>query len=120
MEREEMIEEMANDIPAEIKDPYQGSNITVLYSYQRREQIAKCLVYQNYRKIPEGAVVLTQEMAYEYREDLAKVKYLKDEIRKETAKEILQELYDTMKPRAFSAEYQIKTLAEKYGVEVEE
>ncbi len=99
--------------------------------------IAEELINQGYRKIDEGAVVLTKEeyeslknesadIAKDYQE-MAKFYDEKceelDQARKETAKEILQELYDACKDDTygqvvvdFSA---LESLAKQYGVEVE-
>ena len=78
------------------------------------EETARENYQQGIRKIPDGAVVLTQEMAYSYREDLAKVQYLKDEIRKEMAKEIVSWLLDCGKVDV------AHNIADEFGVEVEE
>lgn len=83
MERDKMIEKIARII---------CENGAVDCFCPESERVA-CTTYNKARDIlneliPEEAIVLTQEMAYEYREDLAKVKYLKNEIRNETASDI--------------------------------
>ena len=52
--------------------------------------LSEYLYNAGYRKIPEGAVVLTQEMTYEYRKDVAEVKFLKKKIIKETAEKFIE------------------------------
>ena len=86
MEREKMIEEMANDIPAEMKEPYQGSNLTVLYSYQRRKQIAKCLVSKNYRKVHEGEIVVNKKQIADLALENGVLKKMNNEHAEMTAK----------------------------------
>lgn len=65
--------------------------------------IAQKLIDFYQPKINENEVVLTLEEVFEFREDQAKVKFLKnqlqDEARKETAREILQELYSKTEAR---------------------
>lgn len=105
MERDKMIEEMTENglccIACEmcdetlkngkfVKAECLESGYTNNCSISRH--VAEAFIDAGYRKVPDGAVVLTQEMAYQYRKDLTKVQYLKDEIRKETERDILKKL----------------------------
>ena len=90
---------------------------------------AESFYNRGYRKIPEGAVVLTREEKQEY-ENLIKlliydkpiksrvyevIKGLKDQARKETAREIIEYVYRT------TANIVLRDkLAKQFGVEVEE
>lgn len=89
------------------------------------DEVAEALYKANYRQVPPNAVVLTRE---EYNALMLEQKRLKeivdripcgyeltDKTRKETAKEILQEV------RKVCGDYQwFKNLCEKYGVEVQD
>lgn len=78
---------------------------------------AEALYDAGYRKIPENAVVLTNE---EYI-DLSR-NYVREQIeqaRKKTAKEILQEWADDNSSMGLDNTF-VKNIAKKYGVEVEE
>lgn len=90
MEREKMIEEMAKDLRL-IKE-FQASDI-----YTTNYQEAFSLISLGYRKIPEYESV--------------------NQARKETAKDILNELYRT--PNEYY-ENKIIEIAKRYVVEVEE
>ena len=87
---------------------------------------ANFLYDNNYRKIPENAVVLTREerLLRDYECFNTGYETGKAEARKETAKEILSyvgNLYDDCDQRFQLKDYQWhKRLCEKYGVEVEE
>ena len=89
MEREKMIEEMEKDLTDKL---FKGGV----------RQLAEDLVMLNYRKVPEGAVVLTKEeyerLASYISEERAReifheeTEKLKDAIRKKTKREIVQKL----------------------------
>ena len=84
--------------------------------------IAEHLIGQGYRKIPEGAVVLTRE---EYQKDFSSQfnKGYKHGS-KETAKEILQDLYieatSNISETVELTTFQIEQLAKQYGVDLGE
>ena len=161
MDREKMIEEMIKDIneavngnidlvereyfSIEAKSKYRGMGINI-----NTVGIANALSDKGYRKIPDGAVVLTKEEAekyQEYKRILAEAESARnaafyrlgqkrrDEIRKETAREIFSwlrnrepELID-ISGLSTDDEYlvsytvssgEIKQKAKEYGVKVEE
>jgi len=64
------------------------------------ESCAKCraiwLIENGYRKIDENSVVLTQEEFDEFREDSAKVKFLKKQIEKQAVKEVLEKINEKL------------------------
>lgn len=91
------------------------------------EETARENYQQGIRKIPDGAVVLTQEMAYSYREDLTKVQYLKDEIRKETAREYYKKMTQEIESHNFENSFDYECMnasnneiVKEFGAEVEE
>ena len=103
----EMIEEMAEDLKANIDCDYGGI-------YYRES--AENLYTVGYRKIPEGSVVLTRE---EYEQDLTAQYDCGYEFgQKETAKEIYLAMIGEY---ASYIDTEIaKEIARKFGVEVEE
>ena len=121
MTEEKVIKEMAKIIVEELKIDKHWS-LT----------IAETLIKDNYRKIPEGSVVLTREEYETLKLELAIEKkradesYTQKEVEeiiaskeriksKETAREILKEVGKTC------GDYQwFKNLCKQYGVEVEE
>ena len=83
---------------------------------ERKIACAYKLYNAGYRKIPEGAVVLTREELWERDEILKRFETQIAEVkaRKETAREILKEIGKTC------GDYQwFKNLCKQYGVEVE-
>ena len=54
---------------------------------------ARSLYNAGYRKVGEDEVVLKQSEVDEFRKDHAEVKFLKNKIKQETAREILQEIF---------------------------
>ena len=85
MDKQKLIEEMA-DILCESKN------------HNCNGEDCKCikqatdLYEQGYRKIDENSVVLTEQEFDEFREDSAKVKFLKKEIEKQAVKEFAERL----------------------------
>lgn len=118
MEREKMIEEMATHIC-----DFGDCKKCVLENKCNYFVMAKRLYSLGYRKIPDGAVVLTREEYEELKHEqhlvfLDRVKLVSDaeeKTRKETAREILREL---SKVKYAGSDF-CSMLAEKYGVEVE-
>lgn len=118
MTKQEQIEEMAKDIV----------RIAGLDVYGKAEE----LVNLGYRKLPEDSVVLSREEYKRLLDNAIRVdmEYLDHELaktRKETAKEILQRLYDKCyevqglrEGYAHIIPLDILILAKEYGVEVEE
>lgn len=126
MDREKEIEEMrkiANDC-----DDHCGSPCT--------EYCIECIIkkfYDNgYRKIPDGAVVLTKEEYDEIKNALevskaymVKEAYRTEQTRKETAREILKKANEIAYPEAYDRVQVIDLqffknwLKENFGVEVE-
>ena len=87
---------------------------------------AKLLVKKGYRKLPDGATVLLVGK-YNQALDEKTIEYFvkhNKQIRKETAREILQPLYDACKDDSYGqvvVDFAIlERLAKQYGVEVEE
>lgn len=125
MEIEKMIDEMVKDITDirwELGHSYLPQSVG---AYERA--FARELDAKGYRKIPDGAVLLSaeerDEEMREYNRDRAE---REEQARKDTAREILNriasadhEVGDTEKEYAWYLR-EIKELAEKYGVEVEE
>ena len=93
-----------------------------VYAYAQRA------VEQGYRKIPEGAVVLTKEECDNkviLNEDHFEraLNYEREKARKETAREILTELKNTRFHKGkltYDFEMAVNRIAKQYGVEVEE
>lgn len=140
MTDKEMIEEMASCMCSSYKSEKGCKTCPTNWCYA--EECATMAFCNNYRKIPEGSVVLSKEEYGEYVElrnsevgelvkenrELGKqcLDWMKlyhkqltktEQTRKETAKEILQELY------CFPHEYhekKILELAKQYEIEVEE
>lgn len=126
MEREKIIEEMAKKVCIacgkckELKgDCYLARNI------------ASVMIDDGYRKIPDGAVVLTKEEMETTDKIPQKIKDFykwfieieKEQVRKETAREILKKLKMMIKEpwQAYELSFDdLHRIAEKYGVEVEE
>lgn len=145
---DKMIEEMARDIRVALEfGTYENLPIHIkdrVLTGVRFNETAKILAKKYQPKIPENSVVLTEDEVYEFRKDQAEVKFLKnkivDQARKETAKEILNEIWhsklETTIPvsRKHNIEDikiacqavvgllrdKIQEIAKKYGVEVEE
>lgn len=118
MEREKMIEEMAKDI-ARIK-------FCLLRKDDDRE-FAVSLINKGYRKIPEGSVVFTKEEYDEIKSALevshaymVKEAYRIEQVRKETAKEILRKSNEINKGGQNDLCELEVWIQEYYGVEVEE
>lgn len=129
MTNKEKIEEMAK-----IVDEYFEVYCTT------PKDIAESLYEAGYRKIPDGAVVLTKEDLKKYAKDcligeiagldilkgaFAKAERVAEKVRKETAKEILQKIegranwfLESQIQEDHFVE-QIKELVEEYGVEIE-
>lgn len=138
-DKEKQIEEMAKDI-FDCHDALEGIDFAFGYGKDSHfERIAKKLTAIGYRKIPEGAVVLTKEEYDEIKSALevshaymVKEAYRIGQASKKTAKEILQNLYDhcfeIVDPYDNDCEESfgvvdpcyILNFAENYGVEVEE
>ena len=122
---------------------YHYANNELSYGIKNIVDCESCANYLfenlGYRKIPEGSVVLSKGEAqkyYAYKHIEPQIKGCLDrevklekqlkEARKETAREILQKLYDETIREGRPAVYKllspkdIKELAKQYGVEVEE
>lgn len=120
MTKQEQIEEMAKE-RNEIRDIMKLLDKCVSLNPMYKSEVASVLYGNNYRKLPENAVVLTKE---EYI-DLSR-NYVTEQIeqaRKKTAKEILSKL------NALMEQYHYKSTAwrncanfikERYGLEAEE
>ena len=107
------IKKMASDLSKEVIQDYGG----VYYL-----ETAEGLYNLGYRKIPEGSVVVSRQVWEEHIEKREKAnKIFEERIRKETAKKILNELYEQIDEKTPKwVETQIKIKAKQFGVEVEE
>lgn len=84
------------------------------------------ILHKHYQpKLPEGSVVLTEEEFNEFREDSAKVKFLKKEIEKQAVKEYCDKLKKVIHERDYVSGYaeiglqeEINELAKEFGVEL--
>lgn len=131
MEKDKMIEELVSIIGEwSIKN-------RMCWDSMHAESLAKYLIEKNVLKVHEGSIVLTKEEYERLKSDrkIKVVQHLDDEFivempqceydemleqaSKETAKDILQTLYNNLERPYFFNEY-IKTLAKRYGVEEEE
>lgn len=97
MTKQEQINEMYNTLRHKGLIEFDKENAEALYN-------------AGYRKVGEEYEYIKGYLLY--------TKQLKEQVRKETAKEILQTLYNNNERPQFMEVY-IKTLADKYGVEVE-
>lgn len=144
MDREKLIEEMARKIQqGELRAQrdmsyHENFNFdTVIEIGQQRLYGAKALYEDNYRKIPEGAVVLTREelvstmesgYVYDTTTDgkINIIEMAREIERKETAMEILNDIFsDIHRIEIGSNQYILtekdkKRIAKKFGAEVEE
>lgn len=93
--------------------------------------IAEHLMLQNYRKIPEGSVIVSKQIWEEHIEKREKAnKIFEEQVRKETAEKIIHLVGMIPIPRQVSNRYGVGfenaltvvklELAKRYGVEVEE
>ena len=118
MGREKMIEEMA--VVGCKRNPQAHTTeeciICEFHGQCNAYRHAEDLIALGYRKIPDGAVVLTRE---ELDNGITFNEVVKDIVRKETAREILKTLWD-WKDRETTLQCDLYELAEKYGVEVDE
>ena len=129
MDKQKQIEEMAHNLCLNERDCEDCERNGVCLAYST----ATIIYNAGYRKIPEGAVVLTK---FEYDEMLADVTASKKKLariidsakskgQKETAKEILntvKELHTENTGEEFGCDWlgtQLIKLAQRYGVEVE-
>lgn len=131
----EMIEQMKNDICNACKP--RVAKCKSNFPCAMCGIVATELVEKYQPKIPEDSVVLTREEFDEFRKDQAEVKFLKkqitEQVRKETAREILNELNRIVNKNAIKVccgfIYMIDCgdialclteLAKQYGVEIKE
>ena len=111
---------------------YYDDTNDVCCSFNKKQAIA--LYEAGYRKIPEGAVLLTGEEFENFGKDCKNCPYAldwyKETLRKETAREILQYFFDwldfdELSPTGFihimrqDFERRLNDFSKKYGVEVE-
>lgn len=148
MTKQEQIEEMAKVMPEKIKDPLDNSRY-IIFGKSLRREIARIYYNAGYRKIDKDNIVLSREeyeklKQYEEKvengacftqkewlelcdeeykretENLSKVRQLE---RKETAKEILNELIDSSNKITFfdcRMALGLYKLAKQFGVEIKE
>ena len=123
---EKQIEEMARDIPSDIV-AYDGKSYGLHLYIEQKQYIAKKLLQQGYRKIPQNNVVLSMEK-YNDLKGLEKKfdDYLIKEIvatRNETAKKIFSDLHRLIysdKTTPIWVKQQLSEIAKQYGVEIGE
>lgn len=122
MNKDEMIEE----IKAVIVRHHSGLGCDVLCDGDQCENCyltAKDLYYEGYRKVADDEIVLKQSEVDEFRKDQAEAKFLKDKIKKETAREILRLIYNRIKYKESANPPEIRIVkyaAKKYGIELGE
>lgn len=129
MTEREMIEKMAKAVANIHRCFLEDENSEILDDY-----IAEKLIEQGYCKIPEGAVVLTREeyeelqtgkdFDYGYREGESNMtSYYENirlpEVRKETAREILSEMFKQIKGYE-NVDIILSRIAKQFGVEIKE
>lgn len=112
MNDKKQIEEMAQDIASNCPDLVEnccGGKACYVC-------IAEGLAKDNYRKIPENAVVIPEKITEQTSpSDLIKIAIYNERVRKETAREILQWLIEhTFESCIFETYFR-----EQYGVEIE-
>lgn len=121
-DRKKQIEEMAKE-RNEIKDIMKLLDKCVSLNPMCTSEVAIVIYGNNYRKIPEDSVVLTKG-AYESISSKAKANVVNAvEIRKETAREILTEMFECI--NCFGVDYvdireKLEELAKQHGVDLEE
>lgn len=92
---------------------------------------ATALYNAGYRKVADDEVVFKQSEVDEFRKDQAEVKFLKNKIKQETAREILQKLKDNIMLADFGCgdgyeevvdmnTDELKKLAKEKGIELED
>ena len=86
-------------------------------SYPCARQIAEKLYKEDYRKIPEGSVVLPKKLYEQYTDELNNYEVGKRDGSKETAREILDKVDNESNGQTKSI---TDLLRKQYGVEVEE
>ena len=88
------------------------------------DKIVDEIYKQGYQKVDEGSVVLTEEKFNEFREDSAKVKFLKKEIEKQAIREFSEMLKNQFEHcvgdvyPAYRIDEKINELAKEFGVEI--
>lgn len=133
-EKEQQIEEMAKDFkccyPCEMFNGYEASGALHncnCEAYNKSENcaiartVAKCLIVDNYRKLPEDSVVLKKEN-YDKLCHLAYFGYddAYEKGSKETAEKILKLAEEYNKGYEDNFTFFIKAVKEKFGVEIKE
>ena len=131
MTKQEQIEEMGKVMPEKIKDPLDNSRY-IIFGKSLRREIARIYYNAGYRKLPVGAVVLLIGENNQALDEKTIEYFVKhnEQIRKETAREILSDLYFNLQSStqckvAKSNDYYnvvgwIEEIAKEYGVEVKE
>ncbi len=97
MDKQKQIEEMAYLMSGCINCRAYDELHPKCQCFIQNELNATKLYNAGYRKIPEGSVVLTEEEFCEFREDSAKVKFLKKEIQKQAVKEFAERLKENFR-----------------------
>ena len=115
MTDKEQIEEMVNILLAAVP--------IIDIPFNQFLRVAEALYNAGYRKVGENDLLITEEelkhKCYIMKGTCKGELNVLDIVRKQTAKEILQSLYNN-KERPQFIEVYIRTLAEKFGVKVEE
>lgn len=135
MEKDKMIQKLANDIAFIFVERMTSDGI-------RYETIAEMLIDMDYRKVPEGSVVLTKEDLQKYAKDcligevagydilqmaFARANRWREEARKQTAKEYHDKFAEVIRERDYVKGYaeigmneENDEILKSFGVKVEE
>ena len=84
-----------------------------------KADVATIIYGNNYRKIPEGSVVLTEEEAERFRGQTINIAKIKAQARKDTAKEICDLILEHWQGHDLvECDWLIVAISEKYGVDM--
>ena len=98
MTKQEQIEEMEKVMPEKIKDPLDNSRY-IIFGKSLRREIARIYYNANYRKLPDGAVVLLIGENNQALDEKTIEYFVKhnEQIRKEAVKEFAEKLKECAK-----------------------
>lgn len=122
--KKDQIEEMAKVMPEKIKDPLDNSRY-IIFGKSLRREIARIYYNAGYRKLPDGATVLLVGKNNQALDEKTIEYFIRhnEQIRKETAREILNELIDSSNKITFfdcRMALGLDKLAKQFGVEIKE
>ena len=106
----EQIEEMVKVMPEKIKDPLDNSRY-IIFGKSLRREIARIYYDAGYRKVTDGAVVLTPEERDEEMKEINKTLAERDELKAEN--ERLKEVIADQNELCWNCNKSVKEFAEK-------